>query len=137
MIKTSSFLINYPGMLGRDGPPISVYNKTHMIKTSSFLINYPGMLGRDGPPVSVYNKTHMIKTSSFLINDGPWHDVINRYTFKDNRCLNLSLILFKKKVLNLATHCSVDNGKTTVFVFQFEWFQCKWFCTSRWQILCL
>ncbi|KAL5251741.1 hypothetical protein ACHWQZ_G014786 [Mnemiopsis leidyi] len=48
-------------------------------------VGWPGMFGIDSPPTSVYNKTYMMKTSSFLINDGPWHDIINRYTFKDNR----------------------------------------------------
>ena len=43
------------------------------------------MFGSDGPPISDYNSTHMLKNVSFLINDGPWHDVVNRYTFKDNR----------------------------------------------------
>ncbi|XP_063678435.1 receptor-type guanylate cyclase gcy-28-like [Bolinopsis microptera] len=48
-------------------------------------IGWPGMFGVESPPISEYNTTHVMKNSSFLINDGPWHDIVNRYTFKDNR----------------------------------------------------
>ena len=45
----------------------------------------PGMFGYESPNMEHYNETHWHTRWSVLINEGPWHDFVNRYTFKDNR----------------------------------------------------
>lgn len=50
-------------------------------------IGWPGMFGESAAPVGDKSGSTdtQTQTSSVLVNEGPWHDFINRYTFKDNR----------------------------------------------------
>lgn len=50
-------------------------------------IGWPGMFGDAAAPVAdkAGSTDTQTQTASVLVNEGPWHDFINRYTFKDNR----------------------------------------------------